>query len=240
MAGKYTGPKRTLVIRDSDLIWMARMLIGEGGYKIKEDEASACLWAMANRYLLHPKQERWGSFTALLKPFSQPINPKWDGIPGNESGEDFCSGGKYEGTEHCSPDRLKRREEMRTLAWENIPLRVRQWVGKFQNGVLFSPDQLARLRKSRISNWGARSMKKRLNSEKVPLAEWAPWGIDFGGNWFFEDKNLLDGFIDVESDPDSPAIKPPVSLLGVATIATLTAATIVGAKLLMDYMATRG
>ena len=239
MAGKYVGPRRTLVIRDSDLIWMGRMLVGEGGYKVKEDEASALLWAMANRYLLHPKQENWGSFSALLKAFAQPINTKWDGIPDNQPGIDSCNGGKYEGTDHCSPSRLRRRQKMVTLAWEDIPLRIRQWVGKFQNGVLFPPDELARLRKPRIANWGARSMKKNLDGRTVLLPEWAPWGIDFGGNWFFEDRNLIDGFIDVISDPDSPAIKPPGSPWGVVTALILTGAGFLGTKLLMDYMATK-
>jgi hypothetical protein len=236
MAGKYTGPRRELVIRDSDLIWMARMLVGEGGYKISEDEASAALWALANRYLLHPKQENWETFTVLLKAFSQPINPKWDGVPFNQAGEDFCSGGKYEGTEHCSPSKERRREKIRTLAWEDIPLRIRQWVGEFQNGVLFPPDKLTRLRKARISNWGAKWLKKRRDGQVMPLPEWAPWGIDFGGNWFFEDKNLIDGEIDVTSDPDSPAIKPPVSPWGVATVVALTGAGYLGTRLLMDYM----
>jgi len=239
MAGKYTGPRRELVIKNSDLIWMGRMVVGEGGYKVTEDGASAILWAMANRYLLHPKQEQWGSFVTLLRKFAQPINPKWDGVPDNQSGEDFCAGGKYEGTKHCSPSKIRRREKMRTLAWENIPLRVRRWVGEFQNGVLFPPDDLSRIRKARISNWGARSMEKRLDGQIVPLAEWAPWGIGFDGNWFFEDKALIDGEIDVQSDPDSPAIKPPVSPWGVATVIALTGAGFLGTKLLMDYMATR-
>jgi len=241
MAGKYKGPRRSLVIRDNDLIWIARMVVGEGGYQVEEDAASALMWAMAHRYLLHPKQSNWPNFTALLKAFAQPINPIWDGNPNNQSGTDKCEpGGQYYGTDHCSPSRLARRKKMANMAWEDIPLRVRNWVVEFQNGVLFPPDKLARLRKPRISNWGAKSMKKNLNGKKVPLSEWAPHGINLGNNWFFEDKSLIDGFVDVESDPNAPRRRQKTNPLGIIASVLLMGAAVLGTKLFMDYVATRG
>lgn len=240
MAGKYTGPRRELVIRDSDLIWVARMLVGEGGYKLDEEEAAAALWAMANRYLLHPKQKNWKNFTALLRAFSQPINPLWDGILDNQSGMDKCDpSSKWYGSKHCSASSLKRRERMRTITWEEIPLRVRNWVVEFQNGVLFPPDQLGGLRKARISNWGANWLKKSRDGEVMPLPEWAPHGIDFGGNWFFEDANLIDGYVDVESDPNAPRSKPKASVFSIAFGIITMSAGILGAKLLTDYLSNR-
>jgi hypothetical protein len=50
-----------------DRLWAARMIYGEGG------DPKAVLWTMASRLAL----VRGGSFTRLLRAYSQPINPCW-------------------------------------------------------------------------------------------------------------------------------------------------------------------
>lgn len=236
MAGKYVGPRRELVIKDSDLIWVARMLVGEGGRGIEQDEASAALWSMANRFLLHRKQESWPTFVSLLKAFSQPINPKWDGKAGNEPGNDFCApGGKWEGSKFCTPDKLRRRESISSLTWEEIPAGVRRWVVEFQNGTLFPPDEIARLDRPRISNWAAKWLKKKRDGELKTLDRVYPWGVDFGGNWFFEDDGLLSGYVDVVSDHLSPSVKLEVPMaLKVITGAAVAGAGYFGTKYVLS------
>jgi hypothetical protein len=178
---KYDGPRendRVLIIDDETALWLARMLVGEGGKRLRLDEAAAMLWAMLNRWFLHPGRRYWPTFLTLLRRFSQPINPDW------QRGGRLAK--KYAGTEHCTEAKFQRRERISHLRPDEIPLRLRVFLRGFVEGKVFPPDALAELDKPRISNWASYG----------GLSEKYPWGIDFGTrNWFFEDRNLIKGCV---------------------------------------------
>jgi hypothetical protein len=180
---KYDGPRendRTLTIDDETALWLARMLVGEGGNGISKGEASAMLWAMLNRWFLHPGRRYWPTFLTLLRRFSQPINPR------HMRGGDICERERKKGNPMYSDKRLDRRERVSHLRPDEIPLRLRVFLRGFVEGKVFPPDALAELDKPRISNWASYGgLRKRY-----------PWGIDFGTkNWFFEDRNLIKGCV---------------------------------------------
>lgn len=82
-----------------DLDVAARMLANEGGNK------AADLFTMAQRFVLLHRS--FPTFAAMLRAFSQPVNPKW-----LANGE-FCRpGGRYAGTPSCSPGALAHRAEV--------------------------------------------------------------------------------------------------------------------------------
>lgn len=231
MVATYRSKYREFEISDSNLIWIARGLIGEGGEGISQDAASAMLWAMANRLLLtnikYPNTNRPPEYWELWRMFSQPINPRWDGLPGNEPGtqKDFCApGGKWHGTKFCAEKLLERREYYSNASWDQIPPNVIQWVRKFQYGLLFPPDAFAtRTNRPRISNWAAKWLKKEQGGVLKPIYDVYPWGLQLDGEWFFEDDYLKSGSVSVDSDPDGFSPTAPRSAMGYVTIGSLLA-----------------
>ena len=223
---------RTVTIGDDNLIWVARGIVGEGGLTVSKDTASAMLWAMVNRMLLsnitwcsafgcseeEEANDRELEYWEMWRAFSQPINPRWDGIVGNEYGskKDKCRpGGLYYGTKFCSDAVLERRETMRELTWEDIPQGVKTWIREFQYGLLFPPDAFAtETTKSRISNWSAAWLKQNVGTKEAPvmkpITEVFPWGLKLGGEWFFEDPWLVGGHVEVDSDPGGHSILMPL------------------------------
>lgn len=184
---KYSGPKknpRTLIVDEETALWCARMLIGEGGMSIDSDEASACLWALLNRWFLHPGRRYWPTFLGMMRRFSQPINPAWQ------------RGGKlakeYAGTKHCTKARLDRREEI--CAMNDFPWFIDEWIEEFKDGRLFPPDALAGIAKPRISNWASH---KGLQN-KYPHGITFQWDARKSRNWFFEDSSLIPGHVVVD------------------------------------------
>ena len=176
-------------------LWLARMCVGEGGMNVSVKKMSIMLWAMVHRYLLHPAVPKWEKmatkhgaipengdpFIGMIRMFSQPINPRWS-IGGDKAK-------KYEGTKFATSKRLARRERIQSMLWRDIPKRIRTCVEEFANGDLrfMIPTTLE---KRRLSNWA--SLKS--TSEKYP------WGIDIDGDWFFEDKGLVNGCVIIKSD----------------------------------------
>jgi hypothetical protein len=162
-----------------DCLWAARGILGECGPFADEEEASACLWAILRRCLLLPNTRGYGE---MWRMFSQPINPAWaaDGK--------FCApGGAYDQRAECSPAREARRAKIAAMTWEKIPTQITGIVLSFGMGQLFAA-KYPGLKNNRLSNWAAYpGVEKKF-----------PWGIDIGGNWFFEDKNLMEGEIRIE------------------------------------------
>ena len=75
---KYVGPdklKRMLTVDDETALWLARMLVGEGGVNIDMDEAAACLWALLNRWFLHPGRRHWPTFLGMVRKNMRKENP---------------------------------------------------------------------------------------------------------------------------------------------------------------------
>lgn len=146
---RYVGPNesnsdRQTVIDDEAALWAARMLIGEGGTKISQKKAAACLWALMNRWMLHPGRRYWPTFLYMMRRFSQPINPRW------QKGGDLAR--KYAGTWHCTPARLRRRAKISSLTWAEIPEGIVEIVRDFQAGRLPPPEEVLGLERPRISN----------------------------------------------------------------------------------------
>lgn len=183
----YVGPNgtsqgRTTVIDEETALWLARMCVGEGGDNCSRDKASAMMWALMNRWFLHPAaKSNWASYLCLMRRFSQPINPRW------QEGGDLAT--KNAGTELCTPARLARRAQICALAWDQIPSQIVEAVRAFQEGRLPPPAAVAALEKKRISNWASHD----------GLAEKYPWGVSFDRkerkDWFFEDNRLIKGCV---------------------------------------------
>lgn len=231
MVATYRSNYREFQISDSNLIWIARGLIGEGGEGISKDAASAMMWAMANRLLLtnikYPDSDRQPEYWELWRMFSQPINPRWDGLPGNEPGtqKEFCApGGKWYGTKFCEEKLLERRAEYSAKDWDEIPPNVILWVRQFQYGLLFPPDAFVlQTNRSRISNWAAKWLKKKVDGVLRPIYEVHPHGLQLDGEWFFEDDYLRKGAVEVDSDYDGFTPTAPRSAAGYITVGSLLA-----------------
>ena len=181
---RYLGPRkkdrdRCVVIDDETALWAARMIVGEGGKNCSTEKASAQLWALINRWMLHPGRRHWPTFLFLMRRFSQPINPRW------MEGGDLAR--KYAGTKHCTPAKLRRRAQIASLTWNEIPTGIARVVRAFRAGTLQPPAGVLALDRPRISNWASHA----------GLKEKYPWGICFDDSpspdWFFEDRNLTAG-----------------------------------------------
>ncbi len=184
---RYNGPAdndRHTVIDAETALWAARMIVGEGGKRCSKKKAAALLWALMNRWMLHPARRHWPSFLYLMRRFCQPINPRW------MEGGDLAR--KYAGTKHCSPARLRRRARISALTWAEIPATITDVVRAFQAGLLPPPAEVLEIDRPRISNWASHR----------GLEEKYPWGICFSvsrsRDWFFEDSRLIAGHVVVD------------------------------------------
>ena len=179
-----TGDRTAVIIDDETRLWLSRMLVGEGGSNCTRDKASAMLWALTNRYLLHPGRQHWTSFLHMVRLFSQPINPHWQ------------RGGKYAlkhaGTAACTEARFRRRERICALEYETIPWDIAHYVIEFRLGKLTPPKEVIELDRNRISNWASHK----------GLPKKYPWGIAMTKvnqpDWCFEDSNLDDGVVFID------------------------------------------
>lgn len=179
---KYESKYRECKISDNDKIWMARMCLGEGGRNCSTAKASAMLWAIMNRWHLWDRAQRYPSYVELMRAFSQPINPRW------RAGGDLAE--RWKGSRFATPARLARRAWVSSRPWDKIPERIREAVSDFADGVLFPPDILTTINRSRITNWASlKSTPKKF-----------PWGVDIDGDWFFEDDRIADGIARVVSE----------------------------------------
>jgi len=198
MATIYKSKYRDLIITDDDLLWAGRGCMGEGLKGLTKDQQqekiASMLWALINRCLLHPYFSKHKySYGKMWIRFSQPINPAW-----TRDGK-FCRpGGRYHGSKYCTEPKLKRRDIMRSKNWSDFSPLLTESLQKAQDGILFPPDQWATdTQKGRISNWSAITERRG----GLPIANRYPWGVQIGGEWFFEDKALLPGDVSIEIDP---------------------------------------
>jgi hypothetical protein len=176
----YKGPLRSLSVEDDELLTVARGVVGEGGEGVSETTAASYLWAIMNRCLLYSGADI--SYADMWRAFSQPINPKWrrDGV--------FClPGGKGYGAESCSEAKLARRDRINAMDWSDIPASVTRWVLDFQAGYLPSP----------VEVWGSQKMTNWASASTNTPKKF-PWGMEIGGEWFFEDKGTRGEVVAVE------------------------------------------
>lgn len=112
-----------------DRLWLGRALVGETGGTDRR-AAAAVAWAMANRYRQKAARAGWRSFTAMLRMYCQPINPKWESLE---------SEGCRRNPAACTPAKLARRASIRGLAWEQLPAVTQQAVTDLADGRLENP-----------------------------------------------------------------------------------------------------
>jgi hypothetical protein len=124
-------------LTEDDVLWCARMLVGEGGNN------AATLWTMASRLALLAKHKPglYPTLTALVRAYSEPINPKFQ-----RDGELCRPGGHLHDAPACMPGRLDRRAAICALdphiaaphdladRWSKARVVVASWVfGGVQN-----------------------------------------------------------------------------------------------------------
>jgi hypothetical protein len=113
-------------LTSSDLLWAARMLVGEStsAARARDAEAAAILWTMATRLMRRRQSGNHDlrSFTEMIRGrpganvpgYSQPIAWQW-------SRTGWCApGGRHAGEPACSEDRLRRRESVSRMQWSDI------------------------------------------------------------------------------------------------------------------------
>ena len=161
--------KSPLIIDDKKKLWLKRMIVGEGGKNCSVRKANALIVAIINRWFLWKGSRKYPTFISMMRAFSQPINPRW------MTGGDLAR--KYIGRIAASKQRLARRAQI--CAMTKFPRSINDIVDSTMDvGTVNCYDQ-------RISNWASlKSTPKKY-----------PWGIDIDGDWFFEDKNLIDGVV---------------------------------------------
>lgn len=214
----FAASGKEYIITDEDALWLARMVVGEGGKDASVEKIRALLWAIMNRFLLVPEQRKRTSLTDLVRAFSQPINPRWDG----EGSDDFCApGGKYYETDFCSSAKLKRRAQITAMPWAEIPKRIKDEIEALRSGELPLPKAMTKLfamgKPHRITNWAS----------YPSVREKFPQGIDVLGDWFFEDKGALaidvaiNGVVARLAPLGWKALSPLLSILAGGTLAGL-------------------
>lgn len=153
----------TYRLTDTDVLWLARAVWGEAGTRDTRNMAGV-MWAMAQYHMTvigrrSNQRPAFSSFTALLRAYCQPINPKWATL---------SSSGCRARPSHCGAAQIRRRAQITNASWEAIPLSVRDKVMSFIAGGVDNPVP-GMVDWAAGASWQARS--------KVPL-------INIGGNMF--------------------------------------------------------
>lgn len=167
-----------------DVLWAARMSVYEGG------NAADSLWALTQRFVWFDevKGTFYPTFGALAQAFSQPINPRW-----TAEGEFCAPGGKYHGTDYCSPGRLARRQEAREADLEYLSTKDPEAINLvllWAEGGLENPVPGA-------TNWAAPKVAANYLA-KHPAAEL----VVKRGNWFIAEKESVswpEDYVSMES-----------------------------------------
>jgi hypothetical protein len=114
----------TYQLTPTDLDWLAREIANEGG------SAAATLWTMAQR--LYSRRARGETMTAMIRGFSQPINPRWlaDGDFCRPGGTYYCPPPCTDTRSPCHPNKLARRATAQapTTAYPEKIAFVRAWA----------------------------------------------------------------------------------------------------------------
>jgi hypothetical protein len=189
IAGKiahYVGINgRRAALDASTALWAGRMLVGEG---YKNGSGPAVLWSTMYRYLGMPHD--WGSYTNLMRSFSQPINPKW--LPGGSLFEKYKTSKKEVYKIATSDKAVSRRRRIQALEWRDLPIKVQQLVGSFAIGQLPPPPEFNGKPFSNFASYKGVDTK-------------FPGGIWLGGNYFFVDPSLRKNLqVKVETDVGTP------------------------------------
>lgn len=124
-----SGDGWSYTLTSEDKLWAARMVEFEGG-----ESPDGVLWSMTQRMALPNIRRRYGTFTDLIRAYSQPINPKW-----MRDGE-FCRpGGQYHNQDNCSERWLSRRDRSNIIPWTEIDPAARAVTERWYRGALANP-----------------------------------------------------------------------------------------------------
>lgn len=182
---RYHGPDefssaRTVQIDEDTALWLARMCVGEAGRTCSEEHVRALVWCYLNRFFLHRARKKWTTFLYAFSRHSQPVNPRW------RRGGDLAL--KYAGTKYTTPQKMDRRERISSLAWSDVSWEIEDTVLKFEGGTAPPPEEFLLKFKSRCSDFASyKNIEKKF-----------PWGVDMDGNYFFENRNLIEGTVVVD------------------------------------------
>ena len=178
----YRYNNKKIQIDSHTALWLARMVVGEGGGGASQEEISVLLWTIMNRWAYFYKGS---NLYNQIRAFSQPINPKW--LPGGVKYE------KYKGSKFANDKTTTRRLKISSMSWDDIPKRIRNAVNSLRRGKLEYPSRLKSLKKSRVTNWGSwKLLRKKI--ERMSGGE----GILIDGNFFFEDQGIQKGKITID------------------------------------------
>lgn len=160
------GPDRfRYALSDDDMLWLARAVWGEAGGDTEGGKAVA--WAMVQYHalVLGPGGRRpaFPTFTALLRAYCQPINPRW---------ASHDAAGCRQNPERCTERHLARRRQVTNATWAEIPAGVQHIVEALADGALENPVP-------GMTDWAAYEWSRR---SKVPL-------VTIGGNRFGVGRN---------------------------------------------------
>jgi hypothetical protein len=113
-------------ITDEDYLWLGRSLDGEG------PNVAGYTWAYLQKFAgIRSVRERYGTLTAFIRSYSQPINPIW------MRGGSRCPVA-VPGTD-CDERLLRRREEKISLHPDQFPLEVKAALAALRAGILPNP-----------------------------------------------------------------------------------------------------
>lgn len=124
----------------TDLLWAARMVEGETLRREgRRDDARAVLWSMTALFSPQGQQAKYGrrrfaDFSTLIRAYSQPINPRW-----LATGQ-FCRpGGRWHGEDPCAESRLRARERLQRMPWNELDPELRRVVVAWATGKTRNP-----------------------------------------------------------------------------------------------------
>ena len=136
--GVIAAPGFSYRLTPDDVLWLARSAAFEG-------DPAAVVWTYAQRLTL-PEFRGW-SMARLVQGHSQPTNPRWgrdgdfcrrpDGICWQTDAPGKCF--DQAGASMCSDERLRRRDQARSVTWASLGISVRSIVERFATARLSNP-----------------------------------------------------------------------------------------------------
>jgi hypothetical protein len=210
---RIVAPDYEYQLTRDDLLWLGRAMQGEGG------NHAATAWTYVQRLA----GRRLSSLRALVLAHSQVVNPIW-----RRDGSRCAPGGRYYGTNYCSPRSLDARDRAASLTWEQIPSRVRSVLVQLAAGTLANPAPRATDFANDVVSQG---FLRRHPDARVVLRE---------GNWYLAEGpsssprpsvSWPNNYVRLAPpDGSSPVVEPPTYSKPTANVAgTLALAAGVGA-----------
>lgn len=204
----FRGPKRGYTLDDTDVLWLARAMVGEAGEDVTEQEAAALAYCWMDR--LHLVNAIWSqtgwSLAALIRAHSQPVSPLWTDPDG-----DKCRAHP----EACTAAHIARREKIQGLTVEYL-----QGLGVYQLAERFAAGDLSRTIAEPTYDFAACSLTAK-QGRPCP-------GTNIGGNCFLtyaclkpgEKDDVIPGDVTVERSVGGQVLLGGLLVLGGIALAS--------------------